>query len=260
MDKISQIPTWIAAVCGTLIDSVIPPCCVLCGRPQHQPGFCDRCRSALTHSWPAHAICCSFCGLPRPQEPVPAHDQPCNQCPNKKFQFDRVVALGVYQDAIREAVVAAKLPRYLPLATNVGELLAESVVVYLGDQVPDRVTFVPSHFTRRLKRQGMGGVAAIAKAIGERLNCPAESLLRVTRPVHKQSMLDDADRPANVRGAFAIKKSYAFGASPVLRDQHILLVDDVLTTGSTASEIARVLKAAGAASITLAVVARAVRR
>lgn len=244
----------------TLLDSVIPPCCVLCGRSQSQPGFCDLCRSAMLHSWPPHAISCPFCGLPRPQEPTPPHDQPCDQCRRAKQAFDRVIALGIYQDAIREAVVAAKLPRYLPLAKNLGAMLAESIADRLGGLEPDRITYVPSHFTRRLKRQGMGGVATMAKAIGEHLKCPVQALLRVTRPVRKQSMLADAARPANVRDAFAIKKRYAFGALPVLRDQHILLVDDVLTTGSTASEIARVLKAAGAASVSLAVVARAVRR
>ncbi|MGV3484036.1 MAG: phosphoribosyltransferase family protein [Planctomycetaceae bacterium] len=250
----------IRAVINTMLDAVLPPCCVLCGEAQRAPGFCDRCQFAVLHSWPPQAVSCQCCGLPRPREPVVPEGEPCGQCKLSQLRFDRVIALGIYQDAVREAVVAAKLPRYLPLARVLGEQLAELVAGNLTTQPPDQITYVPSHFTRRLKRQGMGGVPTMALAIGERLGCRVNGLLRVTRPIRKQSMLADADRPGNVRGAFAMKKSYALRASPVLRDQHILLVDDVLTTGSTASEIASVLKNAGAARVTLAVVARAVRR
>jgi competence protein ComFC len=244
----------------TMLDTVMPPCCVLCGESIRDPGFCPLCRAAITNSWPTNAVSCRFCGMPRPRESVPPHSEPCGQCKQQQQGFDEVIALGIYQDAIREAVVAAKLARHAPLAKAMGDLLAESIVVRLAGRVPDRVTFVPSHFLRRIKRQGVGGVVVMAAAVGKCLERAPDSLLRVTRLVRKQSMLADQDRPANVRGAFAVKKRYACGASPVLRDQHILLVDDVLTTGSTSSEIAKVLKTAGAARVTLAVVARAVRR
>ncbi len=258
--RLSEAIKPIRMVGRTLLDAVMPPCCVLCGASQQESAFCQSCRSALLQSWPPGAIPCQFCGLPRPREAVPTHDEPCGQCKRKKLAFDEVIVLGIYREAIREAVVAAKLARHAPLAKALGELLADAIVSRCGDQRPARVTFVPTHFIRRIQRQGSGGVATMAAVIGERLQRPPESLLRVTRRVRKQSMLEDADRPENVRGAFAVKKSYAVGASPGLRDQHILLVDDVLTTGSTSSEIARVLKNAGAAQVTLAVVARAVRQ
>jgi len=171
-----------------------------------------------------------------------------------------VIALAIYQEAVREAVIAAKLARHAPLATALGEQLANCLLEKFGDAPPQRVAFVPSHITRKLQRSGIGGVATMTEVIAKKLGKKSESLLRLTRRVKKQSMLADADRPANVRGAFAIKNRYAVGQRQNLQGQSILLVDDVLTSGSTASEIARVLKDAGAARVTLAVVARAVRR
>ncbi len=247
-----------------MLDAVLPPSCVLCGDKLAKPALCDTCKFSLLHSWPPLAIACRYCGLPRPREPIPAEGEHCAGCRHKKFGFDEVIALAIYQEAVREAVVAAKLARHAPLATALGGLLANCVVNTIvdarSDQRPQRVTFVPSHITRRLQRAGMGGVATMSAVVAKRLGKDAEPLLRLTRRVRKQSMLADSERPANVRGAFAIKNRYAVGQRLSLENHEVLLVDDVLTSGSTASEIARVLKDAGAAKVTLAVVARAVRR
>lgn len=171
-----------------------------------------------------------------------------------------MVCLAIYQGAVREAVVASKLARHAALATALGGLLGEHLHHWFGSELPDQITFVPTHFIRRVQRKGLSGAAAMASAVEKTLNVRCQSLLRLTRNVHKQSLLLDADRPDNVRGAFVLKKRYALTVTQSLRDQHILLVDDVLTTGSTAAEIASVLKNAGAARVTVAVVARAVRR
>jgi predicted amidophosphoribosyltransferase len=242
------------------LDAVLPPSCVLCGAARETPGFCDQCEFSLLHSWPPNGMACRNCGLPRPREPVPAVDEPCSGCRGKTFGFDEVIALAIYQEAVREAVVAAKLARHAPLATALGDLLANRVQENLRGTQALRVTFVPSHITRRLQRAGIGGVATMASVVARRLGKKSEPLLRMTRRVKKQSMLADPERPANVRGAFAIRNRYALQDTLGLQGQEVLLVDDVLTTGSTASEIAGVLKEAGAAKVTLAVVARAVRR
>ena len=79
----------------------------------------------------------------------------------------------------------------------------------------------------------------------------------MTRRIEKQAWLDNEQRRRNVRGAFRLKKSYAFAKTAV--NQHILVIDDVLTTGATANEVTRVLMDAGARKITLGIVARAIR-
>lgn len=274
-----NVSAWTTAITATSIfvragvDALIPPSCVLCAganlddavvlaEKPHSPlvRLCEPCKHAITHSWPPRAISCRYCGMPRPNEPVSSLEFPCASCPETAFQFDEVLSLAIYQQAVREAVVAAKLSKHSSLAVALGWLLGDLVASRLHGKIPDRITCVPSHFARRIQRRGLGGVATMAMAVAKRLSQSYEPTLRLTRHVTKQSMLPDADRAANVRGAFAVKKSYAWQSPQNLRDQHILLVDDVLTTGSTASEIAGVLKAAGAASVTLAVVARAVRR
>lgn len=255
---------------ATLLDSLMPPACLLCGDLVQQGHFCSLCKTALTRTWPSAAVACRFCAMPRPREPAASHDERCTLCKSTHQNFDEVIALAIYQGAVREAVVAAKLARHYSLATALGELLGDHVGSYLASSRgsdsshsrlrTDIVTYVPSHFMRRIHRKGLSGAAAIAREVGRRLALPAESMLRMTRAARKQSMLLDAQRPANVRGAFAVRKRYARPHPDGLKGRHVLLVDDVLTTGSTASEIARVLKDAGAERVTLAVVARAVRR
>ena len=128
----------------------------------------------------------------------------------------------------------------------------------MADDWPDVVTYVPSCLTRRVARGG-NGASLIASAVAHRIGRPCRSLLRTTRSIAKQAWLDDDQRQQNVQGAFALKRSYAFPRMPQPHDRHILVVDDVLTTGATANEVARVLRGGGARRVTLAVVARAVR-
>jgi predicted amidophosphoribosyltransferase len=263
-----------ASTTKAMMDSLVPPTCLLCGELVCEGRFCTLCETALTQTWPPAAVACRFCAMPRPREPAASLHERCNLCKSMRYGFDEVIALAIYQGAVREAVVASKLARHYPLATSLGWLLGNHVRAHLApystlplnsvaDSPPmphDIVTYVPTHFLRRIHRKGLSGAAAIASEVGQRLELPAVPLLRMTRAAKKQSMLLDAERPANVRGAFAIKKRYARVRRDGLKGLNILLVDDVLTTGSTASEIARILKDAGAGKVTLAVVARAVRR
>jgi predicted amidophosphoribosyltransferase len=244
------------------LDSLIPPACLLCGDGEVSAKFCRLCEVALLNTWPPKSTSCQFCGMPRPAEPVSVLDVHCPLCKAAVNirGLDRVVAFAVYQGAVREAIVASKLARHTSLATALGQLLGEHVKAKLNAHPPDCVTYVPTPLIRRIQRRGLSGGAAMAEETAKALNVQCVSLLRLTRHISKQSLLPDADRPKNVSGAFALKKGYAWPRRLSLRDQHILLVDDVLTTGSTASEIARVVKDAGAARVTLAVVARAVRQ
>ncbi len=260
MDIRSHFRVAVETMWRPLLDSIMPPACVLCGDSTRGETLCESCQVQISGSWPKNAVACRFCGLPRPGEAALPFDQRCQGCKGKDFHFDEVVALAIYQEAVREAVVASKLARHAPLAAALGEQLAKRLIGAIQDGgTPDRVTYVPTHFTRRFQRRSTGSVAAMATVVGQRLERPTESLLHLTRRVKKQSLLPDSQRPANVRGAFAVKRRYLRSAHS-LRDQHILLIDDVLTTGSTASEVSMVLKQSGAAKVTLAVIARAVRR
>jgi predicted amidophosphoribosyltransferase len=181
----------------------------------------------------------------------------CRACRDKELHFDQVVALWAYQDRVRTAVVAAKYPQRAALGDAIGRRLGSEVLEQLAVRLPDAVTFVPSHMTRRISRGGVG-TAVIASAVARTIQRPCRAFLKATRATSKQAWLDDEARLANVQGAFAIRNRYDLCRSPALPLGHVLIVDDVLTTGATSNEIARVLRECGVTRVTLAVVARAI--
>lgn len=253
------------------LDLLLPPLCALCGGEADGSDLCRSCAALIERSWPASAVACRGCGLPSPavspsaasvmgagQEETP--DRRCAFCARHPFHFDSVTALALYQGAVREAIVANKRAGSMALAPALGTRLARLVESSRGDWTPDLITFVPAHLSRRLARGGMAGCQRIAHAVSRSLQLPLADVLRTTRRVRKQSLLPDELRQQNVRDAFALKSSYASRKPIDLSGRNVLLVDDVLTTGATASEVSRILKQGGAASVHLAVVARAVRR
>jgi ComF family protein len=183
---------------------------------------------------------------------------PCVHCRRCQFLFDAVAALWIYQGRVCEAVVAAKYSHQAALADALGRRLADRVEPLLGGDLPDWVTHVPSHVTRQLQRGG-NGAQVLAQAVARRIQRPCGPLLRTKRRIAKQAWLGDAERVENVRDAFSLRNRYALPRTPRIAGRHILVVDDVLTTGATANEVARVLREGGARRVSLAVVARAVR-
>lgn len=225
-------------------------------------------------TWPPRSEPCQRCGMPIPgitigeaSEPhqvkspkLPTPVQPCAVCRNQSFGFDRVYPLAIYQGAVREAIVANKRGSTVGVGPALGRRLARVIEERRGEWAPDLVVYIPSHLSRQLMRGGVGGGQGIARAVAKELGLPVVDALKTTRRVGKQSLLQDVDRKENVRGAFALKGGAFFRRGRRIFDREVLLVDDVLTTGATASEAARILKAGGAAGVRLAVAARAVRR
>lgn len=218
-------------------------------------------------------LACPRCGIPRPHamagpqgedlaSPVPVGDDEavgrCVHCRDLNFAFDHVIPLWSYQDDVCDAVVAAKFVHRSPLADALGRRLGGRVAEVADATRPDVVTYVPSHLTRQIARGG-NAAEAIARAVARQLRCPCRPLLRLTRRIAKQAWLTEEQRQSNVRGAFSLKKSYAFSGPSASAGRHVLLVDDVLTTGATANEVTQVLRRGGAQRVTLAVVARALR-
>ncbi len=261
-----------------VLDLVLPPTCRLCNRPvASEQDFCGPCQRSLTLSGPMMQAGCFRCGRPRPAVGKPkiqpeinpdqqtSETEPCVQCKRETLFFQGVIPLWSYQDRVCEAIVAAKYGHQSSLAAALGRRLGERIVTVTTNRAeacsPDLVSYVPSHFTRQFQRGGNGN-QTIAEAVCQYLRdknhaLRCRSLMKMTRRIKKQAWLDNAQRRENVRGAFAVKRSYVFAKTLVNR--HILLVDDVLTTGATANEITQVLLAGGARRVTLAVVARAIR-
>jgi ComF family protein len=163
--------------------------------------------------------------------------------------FDRALAIGNYSGLLRELVVRMKNQHDEVLAIQFGirlgyELLGQGWTDY------DFLVPVPLHWSRRLKR-GFQATDLLSEQIARVTGIrKCEKILKAVRATQKQGMLSFPARIANVRNAYAVQTQSA------VKRRRVLLIDDVLTTGATTSELARILKANGAAEVNVAVVAR----
>jgi ComF family protein len=162
--------------------------------------------------------------------------------------------LGAYDGLLREVIMRLKHGSGEILAERLGELWAGCAAATLHALNANIVVPIPLHWRRRWER-GYNQSAALAYALAEHVGLPCRpTLLRRIRNTPKQTQQTAAGRHENVRAAFQARKRRD------LEGQCVLLVDDVLSTGSTASEAARALRHAGAARVFVAVLARGDRR
>jgi ComF family protein len=231
-------------------DLLLPPACNFCACPlpplPEQPLLCPTCRQAFTHQ---EKPLCPRCAAP--VSPVDTGDE-CSRCKDHRYHFQAVLAMGIYQAELREAVIKMKQRVHEPLALAMGVLLADTLGPKLQEKQPDLIAPIPTYWLKRLRR-GVNGPDLLAEGIGTRWDQPVYSnLLVCRRRTQKQGTLMPAERLANVRNAFSVKRGYD------IENAHVLIVDDIMTTGATASEAARTLRSAGATRVTVAVVARGV--
>jgi ComF family protein len=160
------------------------------------------------------------------------------------------VRLGPYEGLLREVILRLKYVHGEGLAEVLGELWVSHLEPRLRDLKADVIVPVPLHWWRRWTR-GYNQSEVLARAVADRLHIPCKSgWLRRIRNTPRQVGQSTTARRENVRKAFSAS-TWA-----ELRGKAVLLVDDVLTTGSTASDAARALRAAGASRVVVAVLAR----
>jgi ComF family protein len=158
----------------------------------------------------------------------------------------------LYEGLLRELVLAMKKDTGDAVSLAMGRLLWHLRCEHLRSLKVDVVVPIPLHWRRRLVHR-TNSAAVLAEVLAGRLGVPlADGLLRRRRHTPPQSELTPPQRWPNVRQAFSVRSSYH------LRNAHVLVVDDILTTGATCSEAARALRKAGAERVTVACVARAV--
>ena len=221
-----------------------------------QHGFlCGSCWAELT---PLTAPFCARCALPFEFET--AGETECGACLQVPPAFDWARAAVTYSDLGRAMVLKLKYSGAtagLPvMATMVWQAVADHAALLQAegqtDKAIDLIVPVPLH-SRRLFSRRFNQSQLLAVALSEKIQAPVDSfILKRRKATPSQGGLGRKARFKNVAAAFAIapkKRDYVAG-------KHILLVDDVLTTGATANECARVLKRAGAASVGIASFAR----
>ncbi|MDZ4820679.1 MAG: phosphoribosyltransferase family protein [Planctomycetota bacterium] len=251
-----KLPNWTQQlrqasrhVAGQTLDLLYPPQCADCATgltTSQQPMLCEPCTvKLLADRLPK----CDRCASSITELDAGAPD--CIRCRKEKYQFERVLALGRYQDALREAVLKTKYPTEEPLTRALGTLLVERFGLQLRAWQPDVFVPIPMHWTRRLKRRG-NSPDVLAEILAKQLNIAlGNGALVRRRRTQPHRELSFRERKANMRDAFSVAAGCDF------RDARVVLVDDILTTGTTCNVAARTLKKAGAAEVMVVVVARA---
>ena len=240
----TQIPplnwaTFIRMAGRTALQWMTPPYCLLCyDQPEFQSGLCQDCWQELPFIRDPQCLTCAR-ALTRPGI--------CGQCQQRPPAYDSAVAPLAYEDPANEMLCALKYHQHLSFARTIAGVMVDAVISQ-RQKCPDMLCAVPMT-SRALRRRGLNQSVFIARFISRALGIPlCASLLKKTRHTDQQSALSAKNRQSNLVGAFACKWR--------LEGQHVALIDDILTTGATANEISKTLKAAGAARVDLWACAR----
>lgn len=227
-----------------VFDMIFPPVCVLCGDLAAGPdtGVCARCDAALPRIHPPY---CRICGAPFESGLA---SRACLDCMSDPPPFALARAPLRYEGEARRAILAFKFRLGVHRARGFADLLASVVSMGVAWSDYDVAAPVPLH-PRRLRERGYNPPLLIARRLLRQtpIALRPELMLRV-RDTPPQRGLSRAGRRDNVRGAFAVREGVA--------GLRVLLIDDVLTTGATAAECARVLLRGGAARVGVATLAR----
>jgi len=204
------------------------------------PASCPACGNPLEDA--RRAPLCPAC-----RAKLPLIEPPVWQ--SAPFAFDQAISACRHESPIKELIAAFKYTEQLSAGPFLGELLAETVRRRLGENPADAIVPVPLHPVR-FRQRTFNQAAVLAKELSERLSLPLwyRSLVR-TQPAPPQAALSGKERRSNVRSAFSVEELPR-------ADARILLVDDVLTTGSTADACARALNRAGASRVTVVTLSR----
>lgn len=210
-----------------ILDLLFPPRCVFCGAILRagESGICDECQTKLP--WIV------------------------GQAAEQKFEFVSLCVSPLwYQDDVRESIHRYKFYDRSGYAKVYGKLIAQCVSDHLSDRF-DFISWVPLS-SKRLRKRGYDQAKLLAVAAALNLDCVAvDTLCKVHDTDAQSSIKDDSARRANVLGVYEVPDP------ELVAGKRILLIDDVVTTGATLSECARVLRIFGAKEVVCASLARA---
>ena len=230
-----------------LVSLFYPPLCAICTVPvDHSAYLCAACSEKAPRIRPPFCATCS-----EPFSGSITESFSCANCAHRVLHFTAAVAVYRSRGVVRKIIHDFKYGKQLHLRHVIADWLVETLDdPRLQGRRFDLVIPVPLHPTRKRER-GFNQAELLAGALSTHANLPTRNALERIRYTTTQTAFDRSERMENLHNAFRLRKNVD------VRGLRVLLIDDVLTTGSTLSECARVLKAAGAISVHAATAARA---
>jgi competence protein ComFC len=232
---------------GAIASLLYPPVCVICRASVRATEYlCDQCEAKVVR------IVAPFCRkCSEPFEGAITNEFTCANCAHRTIHFDAAVAAYRSRGIVRQIIHDFKYGHQIYLRQPVARWLRSALDdARLRDCRFDMIIPVPLHPTRQRER-GFNQATMLAELLSAQVSIPSKLLLERVRYTTTQTALDRAERMENLHNAFRLRKNMD------VRGLRVLLIDDVLTTGSTLSECARILKRAGAISVHAATAARA---
>ncbi|MEW4489104.1 phosphoribosyltransferase family protein [Thalassoglobus sp. JC818] len=240
---------WMRELTRALLDFAYPRICLICGSALHESEkfeVCDVCHREVSGAkFPRCQICSGTVG------PYLNTVNGCADCSKSSFAFQSVQSLGPYEEPLRGAILRTKTGSDSALTSALTDLLWSQEKERLSSLGVDLIVPVPHHWIDRIVSP-RPPVELIAERLGGFLMVPVEHhILRKHRRTPKQRTMETVtQRRQNLRAAFTVPKQ------AILDGAHILLVDDVLTTGTTCQRVSSELKKAGASRVDVVVIAR----
>lgn len=224
-----------------------PPACTICTAPVHDGEYlCDACDDKITRIVPPFCEKCS-----EPFAGAMNGTFNCANCAQREIHFDAAIAAYRSRGIVRRIILDFKYGKQIHLRHLVGQWLCAAFRdPRLCGRTFDVAVPVPLHPARERDR-GFNQAALLAQLLNREMSIKVSPVLERLRYTRTQTAFDRAERMENLRDAFRLRKNAD------VRGLRVLLVDDVLTTGSTLSECARILKAARASSVYAVTAARA---
>ena len=248
---------YLRRIIGAATDFLIPPKCLLCSASMEigvPHAICASCTEAYERFEPPW---CPRCGTPFHSLTTLTHSPAhvCADCLENGHHYDMARAIGAYEGSLRESVHLFKFQGFTKLAREFAPHLAGLAAAEFGvDENAENVlvTHVPID-PARWRTRGFDQAMLLALRTAEHLDRPHMDLLERAKATRSQTGLSARERRRNMRGVFRVR---ANKASPEIEAATCILVDDVVTTGSTASACARELKKAGAEAVHLLTICR----
>lgn len=231
---------------GAFLTLLYPPHCAVCGagldRGRHLCATCNETARRIKEPF------CKTCS--QPFDGAIEQEFSCSNCGQRRFHFECAVTCYQSRGIVRELLLRFKYQGEYYLRHPLGEWLADGLAdSRITAEKFDCLVPVPLHPARERERQ-FNQARTLAKILGRRAGAPVLDCLRRVRKTPTQTRFDRAERMENLRNAFKMRNNMS------VQGKHLILIDDVFTTGSTVDECARVLKKSGAKSVRVLTVAR----